>query len=155
LDLYRGQYDFVNFKTQVHDFDPGIHPYPAGLFWTQTGISLHDMDIEEGEARMRAEDLPERDFFNLPNALFRFQTPVSIGASVSFDIHWSGPITSRGKVTTKGSAGELAMCKATMTWSARNSAGFKFVSDPSGTTSFFAQLGHVRNGVFLEEEDDD
>ena len=149
MDLYRGQFDFVNFTTQVHDFDPGIHPYPGGLFWTQTGISLGNVDVGEGEARMRATHLPERDFFNLPNALFRFQSPVSIDASVSFDIHWNGPVTSRGKVTTPGSSGELVMCQATMSWSAHNSYGFKFVSNPLGTTSFFAQLGHVRNGVFL------
>jgi hypothetical protein len=143
----------VNFTTQVHDFDPGIHPYPGGLFWTQTGITLRDVEVEDGEARMGASDLPEHDFFNLPNALFRFQSPVSIPASVDFDIHWTGPVTSRGKVTTPGSSGELVMCQATMTWSARNSTGFKFVSNPSGTTSFFAQLGHIRNGVFSERED--
>jgi hypothetical protein len=40
------------------------------------------------------------------------------------------------------------MCQATMTWSASNADGFRFVSDPEGTTSFFAQLGKVRNGVF-------
>jgi hypothetical protein len=148
LDLYRGQFDFVNFTTQVHDFDPGIHPYPGGLFWTQTGVDLRNVEVEEGEARMSASHLPEHDFFNLPNALFHLQKPVSIGANVSFDIKWSGPVASRGKVTTPGSSGELVMCQATMSWSAHNSAGFKFVSNPSGTTSFFAQLGHVRNGVF-------
>jgi hypothetical protein len=42
-----------------------------------------------------------------------------------------------------------------MTWSARNSLGFKFVSDPHGTTSAFAQLGRVRNGVFFENGDSD
>jgi hypothetical protein len=88
LDLYRGQFDFTNFSTQVHDFDPGIHPYPAGLFWTQTGIHLGGINLEEGTAHMSASHLPERDFFNLPNALFRFQTPVSVEASASFDIHW-------------------------------------------------------------------
>jgi len=41
------------------------------------------------------------------------------------------------------------MSQATMTWSARNDLGFTFVSDPSGTTSVFAQLGHVKNGVFV------
>jgi hypothetical protein len=138
----------VNFTTQVHDFDPGIHPYPGGLFWTQTGITLRDVEVEEGEARMSASDLPEHDFFNLPNALFRLKSPASIPASVGFDIHWTGPVTSKGKVTTPGSSGDLVMCQATMTWSARNNAGFKFVSNPSGTTSFFAQLGHIRNGVF-------
>ena len=37
------------------------------------------------------------------------------------------------------------------TWSATNANGFSFVSNPSGTTSVFAQLGHMRNGVFFDE----
>jgi hypothetical protein len=152
LDLYRGQFDFNNFTTQVHDFDPGIHPYPGGLFWTQTGISLSDVDIEDGEARMTAHNLPENDFFNLPNALFRFQSPVSSPARVSFDIRWSGPVSSRGGVTTPGTSGELLMCNADMTWSAHNEQGFKFESHPSGTKSAFAQLGRVANGVFFEDD---
>jgi hypothetical protein len=155
LDLYRGQFDFTNFSTQVHDFDPGIHPYPAGLVWTQTGISLHGIDIEDGRAHMSASNLPEHDFFNIPNALLRFQTPVSVEASASFDIHWSGPVTSQGPVTTPGTSGQLLMCQADMTWSAHNSLGFKFVSNPHGTTSAFAQLGRVRNGVFFEQDECD
>jgi hypothetical protein len=42
------------------------------------------------------------------------------------------------------------MSAATMTWSASNSLGFSFVSNPAGTTSVFAELGHVSNGVFAE-----
>jgi hypothetical protein len=103
---------------------------------------------------MTAHNLPETDFGNIPNALFRFAPPVSTDAHVSFDIHWSGPVTSRGGVTkTPGSTGELEMCQATLTWSAHESSGFRFVSNPHGTTSAFAQLGHIRNGVFAEEGD--
>ena len=152
MDLYRGRYDFTNFSTQAHDFDPGIHPYPGGLFWTQTGVTVSDIHFGAGRARMTGSDLPETDFGNIPNALFRFQPPLSTDASVTFDISWSGPVTSRGKVTTPGSAGDLVMCDATMTWSGRhNDTGFRFVSKPSPTTSAFAQLGHIRNGVFAEE----
>jgi hypothetical protein len=98
---------------------------------------------------MAATNMPLTDFFNIPNALLRFQSPVSVPASASFDIHWSGPVTSRGQVTAPtGSTGELVMCHADMTWSASNANGFKFTSNPSGTTSVFAQLGHVSNGVF-------
>jgi len=97
---------------------------------------------------MSASDLALRDFFNIPNALFRFLTPDSVGARCSFDINWSGPVSSRGGVTTPGSTGGLVMCNADMTWSASNSLGFKFVSNPSGTKSVFAQLGHLSNGVF-------
>jgi len=153
--LYRGRFDFQNFSTQVHDFDPGIHPYPGGLFWT-VPLGSHSqgdggvrVDLAEGKARMRAEGLHVRDFFNIPNALFRFQKPASVAATASFDIRWMGPPTPRSPVTSPpGSSGRLFTSPVTMTWRARNARGFSFKSNPSGTTSFFGQLGHVRNGIF-------
>ena len=151
MDLYRGQYDFTNFSTQIHDFDPGINPYPGGLFWTVPILGVGPVVLGRGTARMSASDMALEDFFDIPNALFRFETPVSVGATCSFDVHWSGPVTSRGAVTTPGTSGELVMSQATMTWSASNSLGFSFVSNPSGTTSAFAQLGHIRNGVFVDD----
>lgn len=151
MDLYRSRYDFTNFTTQVHDFDPGIHPYPSGLFWTVPNPSLDSINLGLGTARMTMTDLAVTDFFDIPNALFRFQDPVSSPAKCSFDIHWSGPVTSRGGVTNSpGSTGELVMSSATMTWSASNALGFSFRSNPEGTTSAFAQLGKISNGVFAE-----
>jgi hypothetical protein len=150
LDLYRGRYDFQNFSTQIHDFDPGIHPYPGGLFWTVPNPSLDSINLGLGTAHMAMSDVALNDFFNIPNALFRFQDPLSSPAEASFDIHWSGPVTARGGVSTSGSTGELVMSNATMTWSAHNALGFRFSSNPSGTTSAFAQLGKISNGVFAE-----
>jgi hypothetical protein len=40
------------------------------------------------------------------------------------------------------------MSPVTMRWSATNASGFSFKSSASGTTSFFGQLGKVRNGIF-------
>jgi hypothetical protein len=149
LDLYRGQYDFTNFSTQEHDFDPGINPYPGGLFWTVPTAPQEKINLGTGTARLQVSDLELTDFFNIPNALFRNNhDPVSVNAKCSFDVHWHGPVSSRGGVNTPGSSGELVMTQATMTWSASNTQGFSFVSDPSPTTSAFAQVGHVRNGVF-------
>lgn len=148
MDLYRGQYDFKNFSTQIHDFDPGIHPYPGGLFWTVPTSPVGHVELGTGRANMAVNNLAVTDFGSIPNALFHFAP--SVDASCSFDIHWSGPVTSRGSVSTPGSSGELVMNAATMTWSASNATGFTFVSDPSGTTSAFAQLGHIKNGVFAE-----
>jgi hypothetical protein len=100
-----------------------------------------------------ATNLAVQDFFNIPNALFRFQDPVSVAATCSFDIRWSGPVTNRSAVSSpQGSSGKLVMSQATMTWSATNGLGFSFQSNPSGTTSAFAQLGHVRSGVFAMDE---
>ncbi len=150
MDLYRGQYDFNAFSTQVHDFDPGINPYPGGLFWTVPTGPQDQVNLGTGTGRLSVNDLALQDFFNIPNALFRFQDPVSVDATCSFDVHWTGPVTSRGGVSTPGSTGELVMTSATMTWSASNADGFSFVSDPSGTRSVFAQLGRISNGVFAE-----
>ena len=151
MDLYRGQYDFTNFSTQVHDFDPGIDPYPGGLFWTVPNPTLGPIELGRGSASMSMANLSLKDYFDIPNALFRFELPVSADASCSFDIHWSGPVTGSGPVNnTPGSTGELIMTNATMTWSASNSLGFRYASNPSGTTSAFAQLGRVQNGVFAD-----
>ena len=150
MDLYRGRYDFTNFSTQVHDFDPGINPYPGGLFWTSRIGPQDHVNLGTGTARMQVQNLALQDYFNIPNALFRFLDPVSADATCSFDIRWTGPVSSRGGVSTPGSVGELVMTTATMTWSAHNSQGFSFVSNPSGTTSVFAQLGKISNGVFAD-----
>jgi hypothetical protein len=140
-----------DFSSQVRDFDPGITPYPGGLFWTVPLRAADVLDVQfgAGTAELRMTDLPLKDYFTIPNALLRFKNPVSVPATCSFDIHWSGPVTSRGPVTSpKGSVGELVMSQATLTWSAQNAQGFRFQSDAAGTTSEFAQLGHVQNGVF-------
>jgi len=150
LDLYRGLYDFTTFKTQVHDFDPGINPYPGGLFWTVPNPTLGPIELGRGKASMSMANLALEDYFDIPNALFRFEVPESTDASCSFDVKWTGPVTSTGPVITPGSTGELSMTSATMTWSASNNLGFRFVSNPSGTTSAFAQLGRVQNGVFAD-----
>ena len=120
------------------------------MFWT---VPLQDnavrVDLQQGKARMAARHLRDRDFFNIPNALFHTDDPVSVGAAVSFDIRWMGPATDPSPVTSPpGSSGQLVMSPVTMTWSAKNAMGFRFRSNPSGTTSVFGQLGHVRNGVF-------
>jgi hypothetical protein len=107
------------------------------------------VDLEDGKARMSAANVRVRDFFNIPNALLRFQKPVSVGATVSFDIRWMGPATRPSAVTSPpGSTGRLFTSPATMKWSATSASGFSFKSDPSGTRSAFGQLGHVRNGIF-------
>ena len=127
------------------------------MFWTvplqsdsedegHDGVSV---DLGEGKARMRAKNLGVMDFFNIPNALFHVQSPASVRATVSFDVRWRGPVTGSSAVTSPpGSSGQLLMNTATMKWSAENAQGFSFKSDPSGTTSAFAQLGRVRNGIF-------
>jgi len=98
---------------------------------------------------MTAEDLRVRDFFTIPNALLHTEDPVSVGATVSFDFRWLGPATDPSPITSPAdSSGRLFNSPVTGRWSAKNANGFRFRSDPSGTTSVFGQLARVRNGVF-------
>jgi hypothetical protein len=108
-----------------------------------------DVQLGAGKARMTMTNLSLLDYFSIPNALFHFQDPVA--AVCSFDIRWSGPVTDRSPVVAPaGSEGDLVLSSATMTWSASNDLGFSFESDPTPTSSIFAQLGRVRNGVFAD-----
>ena len=125
------------------------------MFWTVQLQPGHDdddgvtVDLDHGKARMTAAGLHVRDFFNIPNALLHLQDPVSVPATVSFDIRWMGPATDRMPVTKPpGSSGQVFSSPVTMKWSAANGSGFSFTSNPSHTRSHFGQLGHVRNGVF-------
>lgn len=108
-----------------------------------------DLHLEAGRASLSANNLSVQDYFSIPNALLRFMTPASVNAKVSFDIRWSGPLGQPVAVAgPPGSTGALSMSHANMTWSANTSSGFQFESHPHPTTSVFAQLGHVSNGVF-------
>jgi hypothetical protein len=93
------------------------------------------------------------DYFNIPNALFQFQDPVSTPSVCSFDIRWHGPVTERSHLhdAEVGFEGTFLLNQATMTWRARTADGFRFVSDPHPTTSAFAMIGRERNGVFFED----
>ena len=121
------------------------------MFWTVPLKSPDGVEVQwaAGKARMAATDLALEDYFTIPNALFRFLDPVVVDATCSFDIRWTPPVTDRSSVSSPdGSVGDLVLCHTDMTWSASNAQGFSFTSDPEGTTSVFAQLGKVRNGVF-------
>jgi hypothetical protein len=149
--------DLDNFTNQVHDFDPGIHPYPEGLFWTVAARSdAVEADLEDGTASLELENQSVRDFFNIPNGLFHNNhpgKPESMAASVSFDLDWIGPVSRRFSLvnTTHHFRGRFAVNKARMEWSAHRQDGFKFESDPAGTSwSTFSEIGRVQNGVFFD-----
>jgi hypothetical protein len=79
---------------------------------------------------------------------------------VSFSLQWqmtAAPDVTQLKLrdATQGYAGEFWQSEsagaATLEWSA-SEAGFSFVSDPAATSSsYFAELGHERNGVFFPQ----
>jgi hypothetical protein len=122
------------------------------LFWIpekSLAPGAVSVNLDAGTARMTVRKMNLEDYFNNINALVHSMVPASVPATTSFDIQWSGPITKVGPVTAPpGSTGQLILNQATMQWSASNAQGFSFVSNPAGTTSAFAQLGHVSNGRF-------
>jgi hypothetical protein len=151
--------DTVNFTNQVHDFDPGIHPYPEGLFWTVAVESdAVDADLEDGTASIEVSHLSVRDFFNIPNGLFRNNhpgLPESMAATVSYDLDWMGPVSRRFSLVdnTHHFRGRFIENQARMEWSAHREDGFKFESDSASTShSTFSEVGRVQNGVFFDED---
>jgi hypothetical protein len=152
MDLYEAG----GFVTQLHDFNLGIDPFPGGLFWTApTDPKNIKASFGNATASLHLQDLALTDYFNIVNALENgaLQAPVAATLS-SLDVEWSGPGT-RVKVTDNSNSFEATLIRntATMTWSATNAMGFSFVSDPAGTTSLVAQIGHEKNGVFFKKGD--
>jgi hypothetical protein len=142
------------------------------VFWTAV-IPDDDVQVnlEEGTAAMHVHDLPVLDY-----AAHGLAGNVSLGplwqsaavpATVSFDVDWGHPVTRRVVVNdaANGFAGLFKENRATVTWSARSSSGFRFTSNPgdfstsvpevpgvNGVTAplnFFAEIGHERNGIFF------
>jgi hypothetical protein len=110
---------------------------------------------------MRVTNLHLEDYFTFPNGLADGH---EVDATVSFDVVWGGPVTRRIEVEhgTNGNrfAGEFVEDHATVTWSGSNELGFRFRSHPGDfSTSVpgraFAELGRERNGIFVEEGEDE
>jgi hypothetical protein len=80
-----------------------------------------------------------------------------VPASVSFDIEWSGVITS-GKVVNEMQTfrGNYVRTGATIDWSASSQGGFTFVSEPPNPErNRYSIIGHEQNGVFFHPDSDD
>ncbi len=169
MDLYQGQFDFVNLTTQVADFNPGFGPavnnmgsngFGTRVFWT-AAIPSSDLKVNfaTGKGSLHVRDLPDFLYPNFINSVSStWQTPQA-NATVSFNIVWNGPITRHLQITngTNGNqfAGNFAENQATMTWSARTSSGFRFKSNPGDFASSvpgnaYAVFAQERNGRFSQ-----
>ena len=133
---------------QLNDFNPGINPYPAGLFWT---IPLHPQSVVAhpgaGSAIYKAQNLQIEDYGDLNSA---FSGAAGIPASVSFEVRWSG-VDKRVSLHDEdaGFAAEFVRGKAQMQWLAE-AGDYRFQSDPLQTSwSDFAEIGTMRNGTFF------
>jgi hypothetical protein len=110
-----------------------------------------DVNPGAGRASLVVKDLAMFDFFSIPNALFRFLSPASVPATVSFDLEWTGPVTQRRSISdpVAGFEGEFFATSAVMGWSAHTST-FSFTSDSASSShSVAALLGNERNGRFF------
>jgi hypothetical protein len=134
--------------AQVDDLNPGINPYPDGLFWT---VQLPDDSVRvnpgEGDAICKVSNLQLRDFGDISSSL---NGAPGVPATVSFEVRWSG-VDQRAHITdaSGGFAGEFVRGKAQMASSA-TVGDYSFQSDPLETSSSdFASLGIERNGDFF------
>lgn len=118
--------------------------------------SAVEVDLEEGTASLNVRNLKLFDYFDILNALFRNRhTPVKQRATVSFKVDWTGPVVHRASITNVEHQfkGTFLTNSAQMEWSAHREDGFKFVSDPIGTSSsVFSEIGHDQNGVFFAQD---
>ena len=105
------------------------------------------VDLDTGTASIRVSDLEIEDYFNIANAL---KDGPSVGATVSYEFHWSG-VTSQSQVRNEaqGFRGLFLQTGATARWTGQNANGFQYASSDSGQTVNFAQIGHEHNGVFF------
>ena len=109
--------------------------------------SIRGVDLAAGRASMVIDDLPLRDFFNIPAS---FSGGRSVPATASLELHWSRP-RRRYKLTNRKEtfSGDFVEGRAEMTWTGR-SGGYAFVADRV-TVNDFAVLGYERNGMFFSQ----
>jgi hypothetical protein len=133
------------------------------LFWTiPISSSSVQANFGHGTASYHISNLAVKDYGQLANAIFGGS---SVPATVSFALAWN-MIPVAGKQRTKvrnvaqGFAGDFwevdgdaAAGAATLAWSAQEQqTAFSFISDPANTsTSYYADLGHERNGAFFPQ----
>ena len=121
------------------------------------------MDLDEGSARLKVENLCVYDAFTVPNSIMGVNRPVNQvkGIINSLEIEWSG-VFSRDTANepVNKMRGNFVQNKATIAVTATtpksavtvlsNGHGFRFVSDPASTSmSHFAEIGEEQNGVFF------
>ena len=132
--------------NQIHDFNPGVHPFPTGLFWT--------MPIPPGSVRVDLDgktaslDLSHTKIDDYGNVVRALTTDIEIAsATIDVELHWeggTGPTAIRD--VTNQFSGEYVTGSATLKWSAKE-PGFAFASDEGHAE--FARIGSERNGQFF------
>jgi hypothetical protein len=131
--------------TQVHDWNPGVSA--TGVFWT-TPIEKRNVVVnaETGAATMSVFNLPMPDYGDLVTAL---TTGESVQGTVNVVCQWdAGEEMMETSSDEYNFAGNYFHNVATLSWSAENEDGTRFVADPMSVG--FAEVGTTRNGQFME-----
>ncbi len=138
-----------------HSYDPGTSR--NGVFWV-TAVPFDSVDIEfgEGEAELRARNIPVFDVFTVRNSLDGDRPDGSPIVSARIDavhLRWSGVTRTTAFRSTdpkdmfEGTFKETgARISVTATTPRETGHGFRFVSDPNTGTSEFAQIGMESSG---------
>ena len=134
---------------QAHDNNGGI--YESGLFWTVPADD-HDVRVRRHGRRavLEMHDVPLVDSF-------QFFGPKQVPSRISCRVEWeaSGPFVARGSgadvaPTDKAAfLGDIAPARS-RGWFKGEEWGFSFESRRATEQGGWAQLGRVRNGVFLD-----
>ena len=130
----------------MNDFNPGIDPFPAGLFWTvaipEDSVALN---LGRGTASYRLFNFAIEDYGNIGNAL---SDGSSVPGVVSFDVEWSGVVE---RATTSDTSNRFSLnlvrTGASVSWTGSSSLG-SFASE-AVTKVNFAQIAHETNGMFF------
>jgi hypothetical protein len=163
LDIYTGPVGSAVLSQQIHDYSPPIAA--NGLFWTipidPDGLRIN---LEEGSASLRVEDLAITDSHDLANNLTNGHglsnppiPPIApVRATVSFDVEWSGVI-SRANVVNEmqNFSGNFIQTGSTIQWSSEQDGFFFDSEDPNPARNIGAVIGRESNGVFFGQEGDD
>jgi hypothetical protein len=133
-------------SNQIHDFNPGVNPFPGGLFWTMA-IPPGSVQVDLN-AKTASLDLSHRkidDYGTVVRALVSDNELAS--ATIDLELSWSGGTGPTGiRDVTNHFTGEYVTGNADLKWSAQE-PGFEFDSDVGHAE--FARIGHERNGVFF------
>lgn len=142
----------------IHSYDLGyVSGYPGGLFWT-SGPGVISLDsvvthLGDGTASLQFQNVAVLDWVTVKNSLSD-GTFLGVGpfpASMSLNMQWSG-VTRRlsgFSDPTNGFQGNFVENTATIQLSVQNSDGSFSFSGTGDTSSCFAQIGQMQNGVFF------
>lgn len=139
--------------NQIHDFNPGVDPFPDGLFWTMP-IPRHSVraDLEDKTASLRLTNTAIDDYGNVANALSGGKDTGS--ATINLELEWKGGMRTSYSNPAHQFRGNFVRgtSTATLQWSA-TMPGFSF--DSGEAHSEFAQIGQQSNGRFFAEDDEE